>query len=267
MVVVAGLDAAVGDGDAMGVAAEIGENLRGSAEGLLGVDDPIEATYGGQMRGERGGIGQIGEIAEESEALRVEGGLQAFEEQAAEQPGKRLDRQKEVRAPRDPSGAIDGKPAAGDDAMDVRMVRQRLPPSVQDGQAADPRSEPAVIGGQRGQGLNDGFEQDRIHSALVLEGDGRDWRGQREHDVEIGNRQQFGLARSQPLRPRRALTFWTMAITTGVIGDPRHATVVASLDMTAERGGSTGHDRAHHVPLDATQMPGMGQTIGVAMPA
>jgi hypothetical protein len=83
--VVAGLDAAVGDGDAMGVAAEIGENLRGSAEGLLGVDDPIEATHGSQMCGERGGISQIGETAEESEAVRVEGGLQAFEEQAAEQ--------------------------------------------------------------------------------------------------------------------------------------------------------------------------------------
>jgi hypothetical protein len=92
MVVVAGLDAAVGDGDAMGVAAEIGENLRGSAEGLLGVDDPIDAPSGGQMGGESGGVGQIGEIAEESEALRAEGGLQAFEEQAAEQPGKRLDR-------------------------------------------------------------------------------------------------------------------------------------------------------------------------------
>ena len=37
--------------------------------------------------------------------------------------------------------------------MDVRMMRQRLPPGVQDGQAADPRSEPAVIGGQRGHGL------------------------------------------------------------------------------------------------------------------
>jgi hypothetical protein len=68
------------------------------------------------------------------------------------------------------------------------------------------------------------------------------------------------------LRPRRALTFWAMAITTGVIGDPRHATVVASLDVTAERGGATGHDRAHHAPLDATQMPGMGRTKGVAMP-
>ena len=75
MVVFAGLDAAVGDGDAMGVAAEIGENLRGSAERLLGVDDPVEATHGGQMRGESGWVSQIGEIAEESEAVPVEGGL------------------------------------------------------------------------------------------------------------------------------------------------------------------------------------------------
>ena len=40
----------------MGVAAETGEHLRGSAEGLLGLDDSIEATNGGQMRGERGGL-------------------------------------------------------------------------------------------------------------------------------------------------------------------------------------------------------------------
>ena len=86
MIVVAGLDAAVGDGDAMGVAAEIGENLRGAAERLLGVDDPIDAPRGGQMGGERRGIGETRKIAEEAEIAFVEGGLQAFEEQAAEQP-------------------------------------------------------------------------------------------------------------------------------------------------------------------------------------
>src|SRR5271156_5762260 len=109
MIIVAGLDAAVGDGDAMGVAAEIGENLRGSAKGLLGVDNPVEATHCGQVCGEGGVIGEIGEITEESEALRVEGDLQAFEEQATEQPGQRLDGQKEARVRLDPSGAVDGK--------------------------------------------------------------------------------------------------------------------------------------------------------------
>ena len=167
-------------------------SVRGG-DGDIPTYSAIEATHRSQLCGEGGAIGEIGEITEESEALRVEGGLQAFEEQATEQPGERLDGQKEARARLDPSGAVDGKSAAGDDAMDVRVVRQRLPPSVQDGQAADPRSEPAVIGGQRGHGLNGGLEQHRIDGALILEGDSRDRRGQREHDVEIGNRQQFGL--------------------------------------------------------------------------
>ncbi len=106
MFVVAGLDAAVGDGDAMGVAAEIGENLCGSAERLLGADDPVEATHGGQICGDRGGIGQIGEFAEKAEILCLKGRLQAFEKKSAQQPGKRLDGEKEVRAPLDPSRTV-----------------------------------------------------------------------------------------------------------------------------------------------------------------
>ena len=75
MFVVTASDAAVGDGDAMGVSAKIGEDLRGSAEGFLGVNDPIEAPHRSQMCGERDRIGQIGKIAEEAEIVPVEGGL------------------------------------------------------------------------------------------------------------------------------------------------------------------------------------------------
>ena len=191
--------------------------------------------------------------------------MHAFEEEAAEQPGERLDGQKEVGAPLDPSGAIERKSAAGDDAMDVRVVGQRLPPSVQDGQAADLRSEPARIGGQRGHGLDDALEQDRIDGGLVLEGDGRDRRGQREHDVEIGNRQQFGLAIRQPLRPRRSLTLRTMPIAARVVGDARRAAIVAGLDVAAERRRSARRDRAHDAPLGPPHMSGVVAKIGLAM--
>ena len=85
MIVIAVLDAAVGDGDAMGVAPEIGEDLRRSAKRLLGVNDPIDAMRGGQTGGERIWIGQMREIAEEAEGFRVEGLLQAFDEKAAEE--------------------------------------------------------------------------------------------------------------------------------------------------------------------------------------
>ena len=58
-----------------------------------------------------------------------------------------------------------------------------------------------------------------------------------------------------------------MPIAAGIVGDARHAAVVASLDVAAERRGAARHDRAHHAPLDAPQMSGMGAAIGLAMPA
>ena len=43
--------AAVGDGDAMGIAAEIIKHLLGSAERSLGVDDPCDRTNPGKENG------------------------------------------------------------------------------------------------------------------------------------------------------------------------------------------------------------------------
>ncbi len=80
VVVADGNEAAVGNGDAVGVSAEIGENLGRPAEGLLGVDDPLDAPDGGKMGGEGCGIGERLEIAEEGETTSVEGSLQPLEE-------------------------------------------------------------------------------------------------------------------------------------------------------------------------------------------
>ncbi len=41
VIVVEGNEAMVGDGDAMGVARQVVENVLGAAEGRLGIDDPV----------------------------------------------------------------------------------------------------------------------------------------------------------------------------------------------------------------------------------
>src|ERR1700712_317981 len=46
--------AAVGDGDTMGVAAEIGEHLSGASEWTLAVDDPFRAAQSAEAPGEPG---------------------------------------------------------------------------------------------------------------------------------------------------------------------------------------------------------------------
>jgi hypothetical protein len=66
MVVVEGDEAAVGNGDAVSVAPEIGENLGWSSERLLGIDDPVDMPHGGEMGGEGRGLGEIRQIAEEA---------------------------------------------------------------------------------------------------------------------------------------------------------------------------------------------------------
>ena len=146
-------------------------------------------------------------------------------------------------------------------------MRQRLSPGMQDRDAADLGAEPARIGSKRRHRLSGGLEQDGIDDGLVLKGDRGDRRRQREDDVEIGNRQQVGFSRGEPRGSGWPLTLRTMPIPAGIIGDPRHAAVVASLDVAAERLGSARNDRAHHAPLDPTEMTGMQTAIGLAMPA
>ena len=48
LVILEGDEAMVGDGDAMGIAGEIAENMMGTAEGWLGIDDPVLTEQGAQ---------------------------------------------------------------------------------------------------------------------------------------------------------------------------------------------------------------------------
>src|SRR5258708_14763471 len=131
MLLVEGDDPAVGDCDAMGIAAEIGENLCGTAKWSLGVDDPADASHGDEVSCEGSRLDQGCEIAEEVQSAGVEGRGQTFEEQAPEQPGEWFNGQEKVRSAGDPARPIRRGTAARHDAVDVGMMRQRLPPCVQ----------------------------------------------------------------------------------------------------------------------------------------
>ena len=149
MIVVEGDDPAVGDRDPMGVAAEISQDLGGPAERLLGVDDPIDAPRRCDAGGEGSGLGQEGEITEEAQGSGAEGSRQALKESASEQLGEWFDGQEKVRSAGDPARAIRQETAAWHDTVHVGMMRQRLPPCVEDGDAANLGAEPTRIGGER----------------------------------------------------------------------------------------------------------------------
>lgn len=149
MIVVEGDEAAVGDRDPMGIAAEISQDLGGPAERLLGVDDPIDAPRRSDAGGEGRGLGQGGEIAKEVQGSGAEGSCQALKESASEQLGEWFDGQEKVRSAGDPARAIRQETATWYDTVQVGMMRQRLPPGVQHGDAANLGAEPTRIGGER----------------------------------------------------------------------------------------------------------------------
>jgi hypothetical protein len=129
--------------------------------------------------------------------------------------------------------------------MDVGMVIEVLTPCMEYGGQPDPSTQMFGIGGDSGKRLGGGLEQNAVHLGLVLVGDGADLRRQGEHHMIIGDWQQLGSARREPLGGGSPLAFGTMPVATRIVGDARVGTVLAALDMTTERGGTAGLDRRH----------------------
>ena len=83
-----------------------------------------------------------------------------------------------------------------------------------------------------GKRLGGGLEQNAIYLGLVLIRDGTDLRRQGERHMIIGDWQQLGFARREPLSGGSPLAFGTMPVATRIVGNARVGTVLAALDMT-----------------------------------
>ena len=131
--------------------------------------------------------------------------------------------------------AVRRQAAAGNDDVDMRMMGERRAPGVEHGGEADARAQMLGVGGDGGQRLGGGPEQEVVDGGLVLERDRADRRRQGEDDMIGGDRQEFGLALGEPLPRRRALTLRAVAVAAGIVGDAFVRAVLATLDVTAER--------------------------------
>src|SRR5262249_32803150 len=87
-----------------------------------------------------------------------------------------------------------------------------------------------------------------------------DLQRQREDDMEVGHREQFGLARRHPLARRRALALGAVPVAAAVVGDCRVGTVLAARDVSAKGRRAAALDGAHHLELAETHMTAVGIT-------
>ena len=128
----------------MGVAAEIGEYLLGAAERWLGKDDPLHPGQLVEPGREGGWIGRVGERVGKTQLTAGIDGAELLHEQVAKAAGQDPRGQEETGQARDSACMVRRNPAAGDDAVDVRMVMHRLSPGVQHGDRAEFGTEVVV---------------------------------------------------------------------------------------------------------------------------
>ena len=94
---------AVGNGDAMSIGAEITQHMFRSAEGRLGVDDPVVAEQYSQPRAEGAWLGKSQQVAVELELTSMEGVAKSGDELAAEDTAEHADGKEEGTPGGDPA--------------------------------------------------------------------------------------------------------------------------------------------------------------------
>ena len=138
----------VGDGDAMGVAGQVVENLFGAAKRWLGVDHPVLPEQLSEEGCEAGWNGQILLRAVKLQLVLRDELLEFRNELAAEDAAQCMNGQKEAWRRVDPSGAIESKAAGGNDVVDVGMMLKVLSPGVEHAEESDVGSQVLGIAGQ-----------------------------------------------------------------------------------------------------------------------
>jgi hypothetical protein len=149
--------------------------------------------------------------------------------------------------------------------MEMGMKKQALSPAMEYGKETDLGAQMLGVGSDGGQGLGRGSEQNAVDEIFVLISDGSDLLGNREDDMKIVRRENFGLSFFDPLGTSERLALWAMTVSTGVIAGPLVTTAVAPLEMTAQSCGAAHLDSGQDAPLCGGQRRAMLFTIGFAV--
>ena len=237
-------DAAVADGDAVGIARQICENLPCALKRSLGKDNPVLAPRLGNNLAEFVRIRMTGLVPEDN-LTPVMGFGEVLQKAAAEETGENFDRSEEASATGLPFAGFNIEPGIGDNAVQVGMPQELLVPCMQNSGTADTGAAPARIGGDRAERLGGGPEQNVEHRSPVVECDSCNLARQGEDDVKAGHGQDVVRAGFHPLVGRGSLTCWTVPVPAGVVSRMLTSAPVAQVQMAPEGGGAARLDGGH----------------------
>src|SRR5271165_3808794 len=161
----------IGDGDAVGVSAEITQGMLGTTEGRFAIDHPVMPEQWAEPSGEDLGLSEPFQIAIEAELSFAAGALQRSHELTAKNSAQHLDGKKEASAGSNPVSVVEREPAGRHHTMDMGMMLEPLIPGVQHAEETDVGAQVSGIARNFEQGCGASAEQQVVDDLLVLQGE------------------------------------------------------------------------------------------------
>ena len=248
---VEGDQAVLGDGDAVGIASQIGKNLSGAAEGRLRVDDPFGSACLHQRRSDIDMSNTGAQLV-----ISPYGVAEKLEEAVPEQAREDAYGEEELlvrygsEAP-----VVNREPAAGNDAVQVRVQGKGLSPGVKHGEEAELQPQTLWIPSDDQKTLARGTEQDVVEQPRAGQSEGVQNLGDGEDDVEVRQSKDLALARVEPSLASFRLAARTMAVPTRVPDQVAKATPGAAIEMSAHGRSAAVDDGAKSASLCCRQRP------------
>ena len=97
------------------------------------------------------------------------------------------------------------------------------------------------------EGCGTGLQQEMVQEFLVLQGERRQFMGEREDNMDVARGEKLLTTRLEPTSTGVGLTLWAVPVAAAVVRNGRMvATVDAFIEMPAQGGGATACDGPQH---------------------
>ena len=207
----------VGDGDAMGIAAEVTNDLLRPAEGGLGIHNPILTKQRSKESGEVFRLCQVLNRSGTSQPVLSKSPSESGDKLSTEYFAESPNGQEERVLRMNPAFSVRRDPTARNHAVNVGMKQQVLAPRVKNAEETNLGSEMLGVACHLAKCFSDGAEQEVVKLGLILQNERVEFVRQREDDVEVTRIEQFLFAGIDPSPARLSLTLVAMTITTAVV--------------------------------------------------
>lgn len=246
-------DAAVRDGDLVGISSEISDRIARSIESLFDVRTPVLPVKSVFESFPSIRILQCCAGRRKNELFLLVQEVQERYIFPFELIPQDSDRNEESRG-RSPDPVVRSEPSSGDDAVHMDMVVQFLVPGVEDLDDTRSGTKIFLVSRQFQESFSTAFMEQTVKKLLVTIDQGVQFMRKSEHHMEIGSINDFCPAFVHPDLFIHSLTVGAVTVTAGIIVDFDMAAIRTDADIAAQCAGLAPEDGHGGLFLDIGQV-------------